>query len=63
MFGHQLHIEKNVASSVKEIDGYRISLIVERLDGQPIKQEDAQVVLTNNISTMFTQRMTFGGRS
>lgn len=63
MFGQQLHIEKSVASSVREIDGYRISLIVERLDGQPIKQEDAQVVLTNNISTMFTQRMTFGGRS
>lgn len=63
MFGQQLHIEKSVASSVREIDGYRISLIVERLDGQPIKQEDAQVVLTNNISTMLTQRMTFGGRS
>jgi hypothetical protein len=62
MFGTQLAIEGNTASSVKEVDGYRISLIVERIDEKPITQEEAQLILTGNVMTMFTQRMSFGGR-
>ena len=62
MFGTQLVIEGNTASSVKEVDGYKISLIVERLDQKPITQEEAQLVLTGNVTTMFTQRISFGGR-
>jgi hypothetical protein len=61
MFGQQLNIEGNTASSVKEVDGYRISLIVERIDEKPITQEEAQLILTGNVMTMFTQRMSFGG--
>ena len=62
MFGKQLQIENNVASSVKETDGYRITLLVERIDGNQITQGEAQEILTQNISTMFTQRVSFGGR-
>jgi hypothetical protein len=62
MFGTQLAIEGNTPSSVKEVDGYRISLIVERIDEKPITQEEAQLILTGNVMTMFTQRMSFGGR-
>jgi hypothetical protein len=62
MFGTQLAIEGNTASSVKEVDGYKISLIVERLDQKPITEEEAQLVLTGNVTTMFTQRISFGGR-
>jgi hypothetical protein len=62
MFGQQLAIDRNTASSIKEIDGYRISLIVECLDQKPIMQEEAQSILTGNIATMFTQRISFGGR-
>jgi hypothetical protein len=61
MFGQQLAIDGNTASSIKEVDGYRISLIVERIDEKPITQEEAQTILTGNISTMFTQRISFGG--
>ena len=61
MFGQQLNIEGNKASSIREVDGYRISLIVERLDDGPITQDQAQIVLTNNVTTMFTQRVSFGG--
>jgi hypothetical protein len=61
MFGRQLTIEGNTASSIKEVDGYRISLIAERIDEKPITQEQAQLILTGNIMTMFTQRMSFGG--
>jgi hypothetical protein len=61
MFGQQLSIEGNIASSTKEVDGYKISLIVERIDEKPISQKEAQTVLTGNIMTMFTQRMSFGG--
>ena len=61
MFGQQLNIEGKTASSIKEIDGYRISLIVERIDEKPITQEEAQLILTGNVTTMFTQRMSFGG--
>ncbi len=63
MFGQQLNIEGNTASSIKEVDGYRISLIVERIDEKPITQEEAQLILTGNVQTMFTQRMSFGGGS
>lgn len=62
MFGKQLAIDGNTASSIKEIDGYRITLIVERLDQGAITQEEVQIILTGNIATMFTQRMSFGGR-
>jgi hypothetical protein len=61
MFGQQLSIEGNTASSIKEVDGYKISLIVERIDEMPITQEEAQTVLTGNVMTMFTQRISFGG--
>jgi hypothetical protein len=61
MFGQQLNIKGNTASSIKEVDGYRISLIVERIDEKPITQEDAQLILTGYVLTMFTQRMSFGG--
>jgi hypothetical protein len=63
MFGKELQIENNVASAAKENDGYRITLLVERLDGNQITQEEAREILTNNISSMFTQRISFGGRS
>jgi hypothetical protein len=63
MVGQQLNIDGNKASSIREADGYRISIIVERLDGQAIAQDEAQVILTGNVPTMFTQRMSFGGRS
>lgn len=62
MFGQQMHVDGNKASSVREVDGFRISLIVERSDGEPITQDEAQLILTNNIMTMFTQRARFGGQ-
>jgi len=62
MFGQQMHVDGNKASSIREVDGFRISLIVEKTDGEPITQEEVQIILTNNIMTMFTQRVTFGGR-
>ena len=62
MCGTQLAIEGNTASSVKEVDGYRISLTVERIDESQITQEEAQLILTGNVMTMFTQRTSFGGR-
>jgi hypothetical protein len=40
MFGQKLHIDKNVASTCREVDGYRITITVERLDVQPITDED-----------------------
>jgi hypothetical protein len=60
MLGTQLSIEGNTASSVKEIDGYKISLIVERIDEKPITQEEANSILTDNLMSMFTQRISFG---
>ena len=40
MFGQKLHIDKNVASTAREVDGYRITITVGRLDEQPITDED-----------------------
>ena len=62
MFGRELDIENNVASSVRQNDKYKIVLSIERLDGKPITEEEAQIVLTQNIATMFTQRTSFGVR-
>jgi hypothetical protein len=33
---------------------------VERIDEKPITQDEAQLILTRNILTMFTQWMSFG---
>jgi len=63
MFGSAkpMQIERNVARIEHTADDYRIVVTVEHLNAAEIKQEDAEIVLTNNVLLMFSQRQRLGG--
>jgi hypothetical protein len=63
MFGSAkpMQIEQNVAKIEHTAGDYRIVVTVEHLNAAAIKQEDAEIVLTNNVLLLFTQRHRHGG--
>jgi hypothetical protein len=63
MFGSAklMQIENNVATIEHTTGDYRIVVTVEHLNAPDIKQEDAEIVLTNNMLRLFSQRQRFGG--
>ena len=63
MFGSAkpMQIEKNVAKIEHTAGDYRIVVTVEHLNAADIKQEDAEIVLTNNMLLLFSQRQRYGG--
>jgi len=56
-----MQIKKNVAKIEHTAGDYRIVVTVEHLNAADIKQEDARIVLTNNMLPLFSQRQRFGG--
>jgi hypothetical protein len=52
-------IEGNTATIKRDTDDYRIVISVQRKGPHPITQDEVQKVLTSNIPTMFTQKITF----
>jgi len=56
-----MQIERNVAKSEHTAGDYRIVVTVEHLNAADIKQEDAEIVLTNNVLLLFSQRQRVGG--
>ena len=56
-----MQIEKNVAKIEHTAGDYRIVVTVEHLNAADIKQEDAEIVLTQNILLLFSQRQRYGG--
>jgi hypothetical protein len=56
-----MQIEKNVAKVDHTVGDYRIVVTVEHLNAADIKQEDAEIVLTQNILLLFSQRQRYGG--
>jgi len=56
-----MQIENNVATIEHTTGDYRIVVTVEHLNAPDIKQEDAEIVLTNNMLRLFSQRQRFGG--
>ena len=56
-----MQIKKNVVKIEHTAGDYRIVVTVEHLNAADIKQEDARIVLTNNMLPLFSQRQRFGG--
>ncbi len=61
MFGpaRTMFIEKNVAKIEKNVDDYRIVVTVEHRHADGITQEEAEIVLTQNVLLLFSQRNKF----
>lgn len=53
-------IEGNTATIDRDTEDYRVVISVERKGSTTITPEEVQTVLTKNLPTMFTQRITFG---
>ncbi len=61
MIGQPMQIQKNVARIERDADEYHIVVTVERRGAEAITQEDAEIVLTEAVPRLFTQRCRFGG--
>jgi hypothetical protein len=61
-FDRKFSLEGNTATTQHETGEYRITLKVERNDGNPIGEGEAELVLTKTMPLMFNQKISFGSR-
>jgi hypothetical protein len=56
-----MQIAKNIAKIEQQESEYRVVVTVERLNGEKITREGAEIVLTRVMPTLFTQKQRFRG--